>query len=599
LNSATVEPQTATLPASLSRLPALLLFATLALLWFMLCRNLSLEWSANEQYSYGWFVPFFAAFLFWLRWEEWGKAENGQLKAETSDISVQRPETNASSSAFSFESPASPPAALRQLSAFAFALFLLLPVRLFEVANPDWRPLSWVHALAVVGLTLLAIWYWGGRTALKHFAFPVCFILIAVPWVTPIEGPIVQGLMRLVAAVATETLTLFGIPAQLEGSLIRVNNGVVGVNEACSGVRSLQTSLMIGLLFGELKRLTIARRLWLVAAALAIALVANFARAFFLVWIAATRDLAAVERWHDVAGYAIVGAVFLGTLAIAAALAKLEGRAPSRPRISPSAPLSRGRDSARPSNSTLDFRLPPLPFLLFTFAFLLFIEFAVEGWYRWHERNFVPSTSWSVRWPENAPGFRELPIAENIRSTLRYDSGREASWRFTSTTSPNEPAKSGNCTVFSFRWQPGSASILRARAHRPDICLPNTGWRLTSDAGVRGYRANEEVALPFRHFRFVRRVSGSREIFAEAFFCQREDRVPPGEPDRFDATAGSTGNWMRDDRVRVVREGLRNQGQQVLEVVLLTPNEMGNDAAEAEFARLMPNLVKVSGKGDQ
>ena len=133
---------------------------------------------------------------------------------------------------------------------------------------------------------------------MRHFAFPVCFILVAVPWLTPTEAPLVQWLMRIVASVATETLTLFGIPAQLEGSLIRVNNGVVGVSEACSGVRSLQTSLMIGLLFGELKRLTIARRVWLVCAALAIALVATFGRAFFLVWIAAPQYLAAVHRWH-------------------------------------------------------------------------------------------------------------------------------------------------------------------------------------------------------------------------------------------------------------------------------------------------------------
>src|SRR5436305_6135820 len=42
----------------------------LAALWFVLCRHLSGEWSVNEQYSYGWFVPFFAAFLFWLRWED-------------------------------------------------------------------------------------------------------------------------------------------------------------------------------------------------------------------------------------------------------------------------------------------------------------------------------------------------------------------------------------------------------------------------------------------------------------------------------------------------------------------------------------------------
>src|SRR5205085_4202742 len=122
------------------------------------------------------------------------------------------------------------------------ALLLLFPLRVFELANPDWRPLSWIHAFAVVGLTLIYIWYIGGVPWLRHFAFPIAFILVAVPWVTPIEAPIVQGLMRLVAAVAAEAVNLCGIPAQLEGNLIRVSNGLVGVSEACSGVRALQTA---------------------------------------------------------------------------------------------------------------------------------------------------------------------------------------------------------------------------------------------------------------------------------------------------------------------------------------------------------------------
>src|SRR5438093_1636154 len=49
-------------------------FVALALalgaLWFVCCRHLSEEWRFNEQYSYGWFVPFFVAYLFWLRWED-------------------------------------------------------------------------------------------------------------------------------------------------------------------------------------------------------------------------------------------------------------------------------------------------------------------------------------------------------------------------------------------------------------------------------------------------------------------------------------------------------------------------------------------------
>src|SRR5260370_38884788 len=73
---------------------------------------------------------------------------------------------------------------------------------------------------------------------------------------------------------------------------------------------------MIGLLFGELKRLSIPRRTVLVLAAIAIAFVGNCIRAFFLVWVAATKNVAAANQWHDFAGYGIVALVFVGTLAL-------------------------------------------------------------------------------------------------------------------------------------------------------------------------------------------------------------------------------------------------------------------------------------------
>src|SRR5882724_2359401 len=282
-----------------------------ALLWLGLWRQLSGEWSVNDQYSYGWFVPFFAIILFWLRLEGRPKPESGKRKAESGQGTDNREQITEN----------------RKTRGLAIvlgmsALLLLFPIRLFEIGNPDWRPLSWLHAICVVTITLAFLWSVGGVSWLPHFAFPVAFTLIAVPWVSPLEEPIVQGLMRVVAAISSELVALFGIPAQLEGNLIRVPNGLVGVNEACSGVRSLQTSLMIGLLFGELKRLSIFRRVMLVFAAAAIAFFGNCARAFFLVWIAATRNMATANSWHDFAGYGIVLLVFIGSLLAAAMLGR-------------------------------------------------------------------------------------------------------------------------------------------------------------------------------------------------------------------------------------------------------------------------------------
>jgi exosortase len=270
------------------------LFLALALgvLWFVCCRHLSEEWRFNEQYSYGWFVPFFVAYLFWLRWEDRPDPEVSGQKSE-----------------------------IRKWVAVLLmvgAAVILLPLRVFEVASSDYRPLSWLHAFAVVTITLSIIYLIGGGSWLRHFAIPVLLFLTAVPWVTAIEAPVIEGLMRSVAAIAAEVLAMFGIPAEAEGNLMRLPSGLVGVNEACSGVRSLQTSIMIGLLFGELKRLSLWQRIFLVLAGVGIALFANFLRVLFLVSMASrAHDVSVVNKWHDLAGYGILVLVFIGTMAIA------------------------------------------------------------------------------------------------------------------------------------------------------------------------------------------------------------------------------------------------------------------------------------------
>jgi exosortase len=564
------ESSSTTSPNKISRARVVLAALVLLALWFVLCRQLSGEWSVNEQYSYGWFVPFFALFLFWLRWENRGqRAEDRERKSEDSE---RRTESKSRRRIV--------------LAIGAAALLILLPVRLFEIGNPDWRPLDWVHASAVITITFVVLYLAGGWAWVKHFSFPVLFFFVAVPWISPIEQPVVQGLMRTVASVATEALSLCGIPAQLEGSLIRVSSGLVGVNEACSGVRSLQTSLMIGLLFGELKRLSVGRRIALVIGALAIAILANFGRAFFLVWVAATRGISAVAQWHDFAGYTIVAIVFCGSLALTAIL--------NRNKVE--------RRKEKGENEEME--KMPQRFLLSTSYFLLSlvwlfaVEIGTEFWYRAHERQMVSRISWTARWPEKAPAFREIHISEEVKSTLRFDEGREVAWKIpepvsmAETKSPSALEQHPNCFLFFFRWHPGASTILRARAHRPDVCLPNVGWRQLADHGLRSYRATTNLALPFRHFSFVRDAAGQRAVFAHAFFCMREDKVNPTASTVFDPNEKTPTDWMPSDRWRVVREGLRNPGQQVMEFVLMSPQEISGEEAEAKFAALTPEMVE-------
>jgi exosortase len=564
LNSSLTQAQAVPTKKDRDLLRPALAVAAIGALWFVLFRHLSGEWSVNEQYNYGWFVPFFAAYLFWLRWQD-------------------RPGTEIQNSKFKIQK--------RQAIAALVvvpALLLLFPLRLFEIANPDWRPLGWLHAAIAVSVTLALIWKIGGKPWLIHFAFPVAFIFVAVPWVTPIEVPIIQGLMRVVAAVAAETVTLFGIPTQLEGNLIRVTNGLVGINEACSGVRSLQTALMIGLLFGELKRLSVSNRVLLVIGAIAIAFIGNCARAFFLVWIAATQGIAAIGHWHNLAGYTIVAAVFAASLILATLLSR------GKPGVRPSQSVRNPPSAIR--NPTSAFILPTSYFVI-ALCWLIFVEVASAAWYRLHERNFVATTRWGVQWPKAAPNFRELKIDDDVRRILRFDQGHAVAWTIASSKEAS-PANSKKiaCLLYLFRWNAGRNSVLLANLHRPDVCLPAGGWHQVADAGVRNYPVGDSFALPFRHFEFRRGTPvDSTQQMAHAFYCLSEERVPApsatGSKSPEMAAAPST--WTRNERVHQVLEGRRHLGQQVMEVVFISREPIPAAYAESRFAKLVHEVVSA------
>ena len=145
------------------------------LLWASLLAQLRVEWSINPQYSYGWGVPFLALYLFWKQWPN-------------------RPEP-------------CPPRPGYPLLAFLFAAaFLIVPFRLVQEANPDWRLIIWGLAGVTVLLTSAGVWLAGGWPWLRHFFVPVAFILIAVPWPTQIDDEMRRSLEMIIRYAAQQRL---------------------------------------------------------------------------------------------------------------------------------------------------------------------------------------------------------------------------------------------------------------------------------------------------------------------------------------------------------------------------------------------------------
>src|SRR5256886_313090 len=326
-------------------LVAIVLFGPL---WLELINQLKAEWWLNPQYNYGLIVPLLALYLFWKRWRN-------------------RP-------------AAAPPAATGfPIALILFCATLFLLIRFLAEANPDWRLLSWLLGLAVVTISLSFLYLTGGRAWLRHFAFPFLFFLVAVPWPVRIEQVIIQDLMRAVTGLNVIFLQLAGVPALQHGNVIEVGSGFIGIEEACSGVRSLQATLMISIFLGELYSFKISRRVVLVVIGALLAFICNVVRTAILVWIGTTKGINTIESWHDPAGLTILIVCLFG-LWIASLIMMRHGS--ETPVVNTS--TANGRAAA------------PNVFLLGVLAvWLILVESGVQFWYRSHQ----PPTSlrWGVR----------------------------------------------------------------------------------------------------------------------------------------------------------------------------------------------------------
>ena len=294
----------------------------------------------------------------------------------------------------------------------------------------------------------------------------------------------------------------------------------MGIDEACSGVRSLQSALMISLFLGELHRFSPGRRAGLLGASLIFVIFANVARNSFLTWAAASRGLHQMQAWHDAAGVLVMIIVLPSLLGLAWLMKpKTDGPA--------FATIKSFATGAMPCWVPLG-----------VIAWIGIVEAGTETWYRTHETDLVPNARWSVAWPRQDSHFRKTAIPEESLAILRCSNSDSAAW---------EDDEGNQWSAFFLRWSPGKNSVQLAMGHRPDICFPAAGAKLIKDFGR--VTANVKgVEIPFKYQTFE---SNSRLL--HVFYCLWSDRVS-----RQDKPLNADGSWA--SRLQAVLTGKRNLG---------------------------------------
>jgi exosortase len=496
--------------------------AALGLVWLVVFRQFVPDWNLTPQYSYGWFVPVLAGWAGWQRW-------------------LNRPRPVVSSGA------AWIPALM------AVVLAGLGPILWLQAGNRDWRLVGVLLIGDAVVLTLLTLAWCGGWGWARHFLFPVVFPVVAAPWPTTIEAPLIQGMMRLVANLASAAMQLAGVAASAKGNLILLPEGPVGVDEACSGIQSFQGSVMVALFLGEYFSFLAPERILLVVFSAALAFAGNVARALFLSSQVHASGLGAVDRWHDPAGYALMVFCYAGIFGFAAWWAR-GGDAD----LQPAPPADPHR---------------PLPAAVFA-AGALWVLAALGGtewWYRRTEPS-AKAPGWSVRLDGDAFG-KSRDYTERERTMMRYDDALGRDW---------DDNLGRHWTFNYFRWELGNAAADNARFHRPTICLAASGYEEDGSEPSWSFEKGG-VKLTVRQFRFK---GGDRSL--DSFYCLWD---PQGRPGYSDPTGEwDPAQWSAGARVRNAISGRRGGELQMLNVGVFgaaSPQE-----AAAAFRDLLEKVIE-------
>ncbi|MEI8287865.1 MAG: archaeosortase/exosortase family protein [Verrucomicrobiota bacterium] len=455
---------------------------------------------------------------------------------------------------------------------------------------------------------------------LSPFAFPLLFFLVSVPWPTVFEGPLIQLLTRMDVSAACDLAGCLGIPAIPHGNVIELVSGVVGIDEACSGIRSFQATLMISLFLGEFYRISLIRRLFLCLAGFALAILLNLARQTVLIWVAAHKGVPAIAKWHDPTGVVILLGCFFALWGVGVWLARKKPEARSqKPEVSiqppasdssltsdlrppssvpgsggASVPANRGHLPAprsplpaqasglsvvpshlptancQPPTPLSPLQFPPsgLRFQVSAFAllaWLLFIEIGVEGWYRFHEMHLPAAVQWQVKWPTDNLTFKERDIAPNSRRILRFDDGRNAAWQ----------ADGFSWQAIFLQWNPGSVAARLTANHTPEVCLTATGHRITGQSGLQTLIARG-LQLPFY---FYQLGDTAQPVFV--CYCLWEDQSRRRE------FSTAYLNW--GSRFAPVLAGQRNSGQRSIEIVIAGVSDFA--AAQTAVQKLLEQII--------
>ncbi len=335
---------------------------------------------------------------------------------------------------------------------------------------------DWSHALVNLSLTVSLVLFLGA--ALVVFAHrsirlvPLNWTAITAVSLWLLTAPIPPGtytrltlsLQLWVSEGVLRSLHLLGIAAVRHGNIIDLANTAVGVEEACSGIRSLISCVFAAVFFSA----TLVQRGWaralILALAAPLALLMNFIRSLALTLLA-NNGVDIAGTWHDATGFAVLGvtAVMLGGLALALERGRkipLDGAVPVQ------------GDTAGPDTPRAH-----RPFAQWTLALGTASAAALVAFFILNTRSAPPSATpppdLFALLPTSAAGWQtKTTDLYAFTGTLQTDHLAQRTYRRVTESGPAE------IIIYVAYWRAGQAPVSLVAAHTPDACWPGSGWTM-------------------------------------------------------------------------------------------------------------------------
>lgn len=229
------EPAREATPLSRWIWPGIALAVVLVFLYHGILVYLVHQWWTDPNYSHGFIVPFFSAFLIWK--------DRKRLAA------------------------IDPKPSYTGLLIVAFGSAILI----FGVLGAELFTSRTSLLFIIAGLVV----YFQGWKYFRAVIFAWLFLFLMVPPPDLIMNMVTIPLQFLASDLATFFLRVFGVPVLQNGNVLQLSNMSLEVVEACSGIRSLISLVTLAIVYGYLLEESYVLRVVLAVAALPIAVLAN------------------------------------------------------------------------------------------------------------------------------------------------------------------------------------------------------------------------------------------------------------------------------------------------------------------------------------